>query len=260
MTFKIDTRKKIIQSFIDIANCNILEIGALDSPTYSSSKYSVKFLDFTSTERLARKSSTNSRYKLDRLVDVDFVCPTTEYSKYIRENFDLVIANHVIEHIPDTIRWLDEVYNILVPNGYLFLSVPDKRYTFDIARRNTNVIDVLRNYKENIKKPTFYHILEHFYFHKSISARDAWKGNCLEKLNKKRFEINDALSVAEKHSKEEYADVHCHVFTRDSFYDLISELREMQKCCFEIACIDHPAYLDNEFHVMLRKHDTNVSS
>ncbi len=230
----IEKRKKNIESYVDVKNAHILEIGALDSPTYDDKKYHIKFLDYTSKEELAKKGDSNPRYRLESLVNVDYVCPTPEYSKYFQENFDLVIANHVIEHIPDMIRWLDELYNLLSPGGYLFLSVPDKRYTFDIVRRNTTVVDLLRNHEESIKKPNFYNILEHFYYHKSVSASDVWSNDFKEKLGVKRYELEEAIDVAKKHSLENYADVHCHVFTTDSFCELFEELGEINKIKFGV--------------------------
>ncbi len=248
-----DSRKKKIESYVDIKNSLTLEIGALDSPTYNPKDHHIKFLDFTSKEELATKGDHNPRYKLENLVNVDYVCPTTEYSKYIQDRFDLVIANHVIEHIPDTIRWLDEIYNILSSGGYLFLSVPDKRYTFDIARRNTTIIDLLRNNEEQVVRPSFYNILEHFYYHKSVSSKDAWNNNYKEKINTKRFSLNKAIDVARKHSMENYADVHCHVYTSSSFFELIDELDEINKINLNLIDIDEPSFMTNEFHVVLRK-------
>ena len=39
-------------------------------------------------------------------------------------SFDLVWASEVIEHVPDTARWLSEVRRVLVPGGRLLLSTP----------------------------------------------------------------------------------------------------------------------------------------
>ena len=40
------------------------------------------------------------------------------------ESFDLVIANHVMEHIPDDTKALSEIFRILKPNGKAILQVP----------------------------------------------------------------------------------------------------------------------------------------
>ena len=164
-----------------------------------------------------------------------------------------MIANHVIEHIPDTIRWFREIYKIINDEGILFLSIPDKGYTFDIARDTTNFIDLLRIYDEKIQKPTFYQILEHFYFHKNVSAKEAWSNNVGEKINQKRFDINKAIAVAKKHANEQYADVHCHVYTDSSFRELIKNLIELKLCDFQVIQTIDTQKGSNEFYAVLQK-------
>ena len=64
----IENRKKIIQDHIDINSAKILEIGALDSPTYEKSELDIKYLDYASTDELSRAGEGNPRYLLDKLV------------------------------------------------------------------------------------------------------------------------------------------------------------------------------------------------
>ncbi|MDX2047915.1 MAG: methyltransferase domain-containing protein [Chitinophagaceae bacterium] len=40
------------------------------------------------------------------------------------EKFDMVIANHIMEHIPDDIKAMKEIYRVLKPGGIAFLQVP----------------------------------------------------------------------------------------------------------------------------------------
>jgi len=40
------------------------------------------------------------------------------------ESFDLVIANHVLEHVNDDLRALDEICRVLKPDGYAILQTP----------------------------------------------------------------------------------------------------------------------------------------
>ena len=44
----------------------------------------------------------------------------------------LFVANHVLEHIPDIIFWMDQLRRISCDNAHVFLSLPDKRYTFEM--------------------------------------------------------------------------------------------------------------------------------
>lgn len=251
----LNPRHRKINQYFSTDEANILEIGALDNPTYTRPEFKVKYLDFTSTESLAKKAESNPRYARERLVEVDFVCPTLEYSQFVDERFDLVIANHVIEHVPDTIRWFKEIYEILAPGGIFFLSIPDKRYTFDIVRPTSDFIDLLRNYREQVKKPNFYHILQHFYYHKPIKAADVWKNDYKEKIKQMRFDTKTAVAIAEKHAAEPYADVHCHVFTSDSFREICETLISLEYLSFEIVEITQPVEMSNEFYAIFLKSD-----
>ena len=40
------------------------------------------------------------------------------------DSFDVVLSSHVLEHVPDTDRALDELYRIIKPGGQLLLMVP----------------------------------------------------------------------------------------------------------------------------------------
>lgn len=253
-------RREIIQSRIDVQDSRILEIGALDYPTYALPDHDVKFVDFASTDDLANKGKRNPRYQSNGLVEVDFVCPNLSYSEEIQQQFDLVIANHVIEHVPDVIYWLEELHSILAPGGHLFLSIPDKRYTFDVARRNSTFIDMLRNYEESVRKPDFYQILDHFYYHKAVTAVEVWEGKHQDKLKRMRYSTKQAVEVAENHARQSYADVHCHVFTCDTFVEVLTPLTELGKIKFELIMIDETVPMTNEFHVLLKKEGNDVKT
>jgi SAM-dependent methyltransferase len=48
--------------------------------------------------------------------------------------FDIVTAWHVIEHVPDPRRFLEEIYRILLPGGWLVLATPNlQNYIFRAA-------------------------------------------------------------------------------------------------------------------------------
>jgi hypothetical protein len=64
--------------------------------------------------------------------------------------------------------------------------------------------------------------------------------------------VGEALEVARKHAAARYADVHCHVFTSESFRGVISPLMELGMVPFEIEMMGSTAPMTNEFHVLLR--------
>ena len=69
--------------------------------------------------------------------------------------FDYVIASHLIEHIPDPITWLSDIASVLRPSGILSLVIPDKRFTFDMNRRTTEISDLVDAYLRRLRHPSF---------------------------------------------------------------------------------------------------------
>jgi ubiquinone/menaquinone biosynthesis C-methylase UbiE len=71
--------------------------------------------------------------------------------KQIPDNsFDIAISNQVIEHVPDDSKMLKEVYRILKPNGYFYVSTVIKKwYGFWIYWNNGFKLDPthVREYK-----------------------------------------------------------------------------------------------------------------
>jgi 2-polyprenyl-3-methyl-5-hydroxy-6-metoxy-1,4-benzoquinol methylase len=47
------------------------------------------------------------------------------------ETFDLVICNDVIEHLDEQEELIGEIYRVLKPGGYLYLTTPNKRYPIE---------------------------------------------------------------------------------------------------------------------------------
>ncbi len=50
----------------------------------------------------------------------------------INNNYDCLIFNHTLEHMPNTQQILDKAYSIINPNGYLFINVPIGEWAYNI--------------------------------------------------------------------------------------------------------------------------------
>jgi hypothetical protein len=249
-------RQQMILKVLDPSVARIVEVGALDDPTFPPAEYNVRFIDYATKEQLLEKHKENPRYTSERLVDVHYPVSSPDYAAQIDERFDLAIANHVIEHIPDTVRWINSLGDILNDRGYVFLAVPDRRYTFDFLRPETTIADVLRAYHGEAKKSDMIQIFEHMYHWRPIKAADAWSGRIPELIKQPRQNIREALETAKRQSRTSYVSVHCHVYTYQSFLTLFSELRELDMLPFDIVGNRDVQQGDQEFHVLLRKRAT----
>jgi len=68
-----------------------------------------------------------------------------------------------------------------------------------------------------------------------------------------RFDPKTALAVAEKHAAEAYADVHCHVFTQESFKQTYEILIELAYVPLKLEEVTQTAYLSNEFYAVFSR-------
>ena len=87
-------------------------------------------------------------------VDVDRLRPIGDAS------FDAVIASHVIEHLANPLRALQEFHRVLRPGGRLVLVVPDRTRTFDHVRQPTTLRHLLDEHARNVAEVSEDHIRE----------------------------------------------------------------------------------------------------
>lgn len=248
----ISERRNYVKKYLDISKIKVLEIGASNAPTFQKNDGNIFFMDWFSREELYKEFEHSKPERAEKLVDVDFVIKDNKFSNHIHEQFDLIIANHVVEHIPDLIRWFAQINKILKPDGALFLAIPHKEYTFDKIRPLSTVINLLECYDKKLTKPTLYQIFEAIHLYRPIKAKDIWNNEYQHLLKKSRFTITDSMRRAIKETTNKpYVDVHCHIFTTESWALLMRELRQLDKLSFEISLTNDVYFGGNEFFCMM---------
>jgi hypothetical protein len=239
-------RRKFIHEFFGEVDLRILEIGALDNPIFRKDEGGVYFADFFTQEELRLAHQNNPARMSSNIVPVDYVLRGRTLSQAVTQRVDLTIASHVIEHVPDVIGWLGEIHSV---SRYLYLSVPDRRHTFDYFKPCTDAVDWIRWHDEKLDKPSYYQILRHLYYHASLKHGDSWAANIPDD-HLLRFTMRDAMRSARELS-ETYTDVHCSIFTADSFRRIFRDLRDTGLVPWSIAAISDVQQGDNEFRVIL---------
>jgi len=96
------------------------------------------------------------------LVKVDHICDLDQngLSIFPDAHFDFVICNHVIEHVANPIKTVQELFRITKPDGYVVISAPDKKYTFDQGRKMTPFAHLLDEYQNEVTQVTDGHYLD----------------------------------------------------------------------------------------------------
>lgn len=229
----------------------ILELGPFNNPTFRRPDEQVWYMDMFSKAELISMHAGNSSRQPESIVETDYVVKDLDFARHISKTFDMVVAHHVVEHIADLIFWFRECEQLLKPNGMLFLSLPDRRYTFDYFRPISLASQIVRAAEEHPLKPPFWQVVDHFYYHQKVDTADIWAGNLPVKFTP-RFSLAEAIQRAKKR-EDIYTDTHCWVFTSDSFVQCIADLRSASILNFSIKALQHPLKGSNEFRILLQK-------
>ncbi len=258
MTWK-NAKQAVRQSALDsllqksTKKMSVLEFGAFASPMFDPSQKNVFFADRLNTEEL--KTSVKDPAKRKMIVDVDYVVPP-DFSIDLGRKFDLIVANHVVEHIPDVLSWLDNIGRALTNNGCLFLAVPDKRFTFDIVRDTTLARELIDNFEVRRTQPSISSIVDARYNRRNINfGSDVWSGRAAQKLDSPSDVDARALSETLKKQMDagEYIDAHCNVFTEESFFRVFRQLEEMKYGDMRLQATFPVQKPYNEFYAVFTK-------
>lgn len=241
-----------------INNSRCLEIAPLSRPLLPKEHPNSRYLDILSAEELRAHYFKDPNIIKEDIVDVHYVHKGQPYKELVGgEMFGLVIAFHVIEHIPNLINWLNDIESILEDDGILQLGIPDKRYCFDFRRRLTDISDVMGAYLEDRKKPGPGIVYEHFLYVPNEYCNDPVKiqnGEVSHEfdITKKYHEV--AMKWAKK-SLDAYVDTHCWVWTPESFIKIMAALSENNliklKVAEEETVLTMPG--TQEFYITMKK-------
>jgi SAM-dependent methyltransferase len=89
-----------------------------------------------------------------------FILEASDPSAIDSAFYDFVAASHVLEHVANPLRALNEWKRILKPGGTLLVVVPDKRHTFDHRRPFTTFDHIKADFESNVSEKDLTHLEE----------------------------------------------------------------------------------------------------
>jgi hypothetical protein len=194
----------------------------------------VKYVDYTDTRSL-RAAQFDPAIDIDQIVDVDIVWGERRLREAAGGEVDYVVASHVIEHVPDLIGWLHELREVLKPGGVLGLAVPDRRFTFDVLRRETDLAEVVEAYLTQSRRPTIRQVFDAASASAEVDVGAAWRGEPAADPEAPLKGAPGALRLARSLKvNPRYLDAHCWVFTPASFLDLAAALGRLELFPFAV--------------------------
>lgn len=241
--------------------CNIegigLEIGASFNPIAPKKEgFHVDTMDYMTRENLIEKyrsqRTTPTEHIEELIEEVDYVWNGEKYSDLVEKKYDYIISSHLLEHVPDVIGHINDCYQILKEEGIYSLAIPDKRYCFDIFRKETTFEDMIQkmgavgysdasiiDYVSNIVK----------------NGEDiSWDKLCTRK-DFSHIYSEETIRKLISNPKEYDIDIHVSVFTPESFKKIMDELYARKIIKMPLVYIDDETEY-GEFFAVFKKTDT----
>jgi SAM-dependent methyltransferase len=217
-----------------------LEIGALHFPLPVAPGVTVRYYDYrTREENIGRFPFLPP----DKIVRTDYVGDGEKLELIAPESLDFLIANHMLEHCQDAIGTLKLFFSKLKPEGVLFISLPDLRYTFDFRRAATGFDHLEHDHREGPAGSLYSHYRDAFSAWSERQRADLHhlNGGSPEPLSESG--LRTALAGT-------HADWHFHAWTQLEIMELFINMRRRHGLEFEIeACARNGI----EFITVLRK-------
>ena len=214
-----------------------LEVGALHCPANLPKNCAVEYCDAHSK---ADSAKLFPEIEHGLLVEVDYLVNLDEdrLADKVKPSYDFVIMNHVIEHVANPLSVLEQLFTVIRPGGYVLVSAPDKRYTFDKPRQLTTFHHLYDEYQKGITVVDDEHYLD-FIRH---TAPEIFNSGDAERL---------AATLASVRNRRE----HAHVWDSESFLDFVTEAIRVLGLNAAVEFVSRADSNNIECFVMLRSTD-----
>jgi SAM-dependent methyltransferase len=137
-----------------------IEVGPGHYPLVESNAWlAVRYLDRWEPERHAElfpEMEGATFVRPDLIVDLN----KDALRDVASQSEDFVVASHVLEHLANPLRAIDEFHRVLRPGGTLLILLPDRRRTFDRDRRPTALQHVVADFETGTTEVDDEHIID----------------------------------------------------------------------------------------------------
>ena len=166
---------------------------------------------------------------------------------------DVIIASHVLEHIPDLVGFLQSASKLAKSGGSLSVALPDRRYCFDCFRPATTTGALLEAHQRKLTRHSLKTAYDHLAYSATIDGHLAWGPRPVTKPQlMDPFEAAANLfSLADMHAAGPYRDYHSWQFTPAGFRLVVLELTALGISDWRITEMHGPENF--EFFVTLRR-------
>jgi SAM-dependent methyltransferase len=235
----------------------IIEIGAGYCPVAAKSDgWNTHVVDHASQDELQAKYAA-AAVNTDAIEPVDTIWRGGPLHEAVPPALlglvDLVIASHVLEHLPDLVGFLASASRLIAPGGRLSVALPDRRYCFDCLKPWTTTGELLEAHHRQASRHSLKTAFNHMAYSATVDGQLAWGARRIaQPVLLDRFAAAAATAALFRDAEARaYEDYHAWQFTPAGFALAILELTELGLVDWHIETLDGP---DNfEFFAVLRQ-------
>lgn len=224
-----------------------VEFGALHGPLFTCKQSQVIYVDRFTKKELLNKFPELIRYS-ESIVSTDIILDIDggDFSQITKQNFNFFIANHVIKHLINPIRFLKKIHEAMSSGSILYLAVPDKNYTFDKNRELTTIDHLWREYIEDINELSNKHLKDFILNITKDHIEPERKAKMYFKNDKLPFSYFEKRRIYKLHKER---SIHVHVWNQLTFDQFLHFTIDQLKLMFKI--VDSCSSNDSESHEMI---------
>ena len=223
-----------------------LEFGPGDQPTSLPDTFHVEYVDHSANApgRVAIDWAWSGAGSLAE------VCGNAD-------SYDFAIAAQVAQYVPNLCGWLRGIHEVLRPGGVMNLTIPDKRLTFDINRKESTLGEVVEAFHQDYARPSLRQMFDHTFAASAVDPQSLWRSD-IDPAGLPKLCGEHALALAHEQAHaawraERYELCHCWVFTPLSFLDLVEGLTRLGLFPFVISQFAATEPGNFEFFVSIRR-------
>jgi hypothetical protein len=248
------SREERLRSGITKAD-KILEIGPSYNPlTPKVEGWRSYIADHGDRDALINKYQAVPSVDATKIETVDFVWTEGALSDCIpvehHGTFDVLVASHVFEHMPDLIGILRSAEVLCRAEARMVLALPDKRVSFDLFRPLSTTGDVLAAHAERRSRHSTKTLWDHFAYTATKHGNPGW-GRTDRTPGVLIHALDLAAHWALQHNSDEYVDAHAWTFVPASFSLILLELAYLGLTDWQVERTQAAEY--TEFYVWLRR-------
>jgi SAM-dependent methyltransferase len=243
----VSNRRAYLLRHVTPARHRGLEIGPYHQPTVRKHEGDVRYLDFFSTAELEAREH-DQRPAGAVIPVVDYVVKSDDYYRYVPDQFDYVVANHVFEHVDNPVQWVVDLARLLRPDGVLFLTIPDKKYNFDRFRTDTTLAHLLTDFFRGHGDPHEHGV------DIALNYDTAYIGKPIDLAHK--LDLDRLRSV---YGEKSHPGRHNHVFQSETFVArILRPLQRLKLWRFQLLEFGGAPENRGEFYLVLRLGEEQV--